>query len=90
MLNSYLFWHATVAIARRLFPAEARLAMEVGHADSTSEFVGFSASQGSSGNFRAVDLNEIPSEQVKRLKSRLEALQKTGKTIALYCIYWNR
>ncbi|GFZ07606.1 NPR1-like protein 3 [Actinidia rufa] len=75
--NRLIYFENRVAFARRLFPAEARLAMEVSHADSTSEFVGFSASKGSSGNFRAVDLNEIPSEQVKRLQSRLEALQKT-------------
>ncbi|XP_057474088.1 BTB/POZ domain and ankyrin repeat-containing protein NPR1-like [Actinidia eriantha] len=75
--NLLIYFENRVAFARRLFPAEARLAMEVAHADSTSEFVGFSVTKGSSGDFRAVDLNEIPSEQVKRLQSRLEALQKT-------------
>ncbi|KAI3465566.1 hypothetical protein Pfo_022229 [Paulownia fortunei] len=69
-----------VAMARSLFPLEARLAMQIAHADSTLEFAGLSASKGSYGNFREVDLNEIPSEQVKRLQLRLQALQKTVET----------
>ncbi|KAK6116330.1 hypothetical protein DH2020_049957 [Rehmannia glutinosa] len=69
-----------VAMARSLFPLEARLAMQIAHADSTLEFAGLSASKGSYGNFKEVDLNEIPSEQVKRLHSRLQALQKTVET----------
>lgn len=66
-------------MARSLFPLEARLAMQIAYADSTLEFAGISASKGSYGNFREVDLNEIPTEQVKRLQQRLQALQKTGK-----------
>ncbi|KAK4382042.1 BTB/POZ domain and ankyrin repeat-containing protein NPR1 [Sesamum angolense] len=69
-----------VALARLLFPLEARLAMQIAHADATSEFTGLSAAKGSYGNFREVDLNEIPSEQVKRLQLRLQALQKTVET----------
>ncbi|KAG8364517.1 hypothetical protein BUALT_Bualt18G0005400 [Buddleja alternifolia] len=69
-----------VAMARSLFPREARLAMQIAHADTTSEFAGLSAAKGSYGNFREVDLNEIPSEQVKRLQLRLQALQKTVET----------
>ncbi|KAL0320024.1 UNVERIFIED_CONTAM: BTB/POZ domain and ankyrin repeat-containing protein NPR1 [Sesamum radiatum] len=69
-----------VAMARLLFPLEARLAMQIAHADATSEFTGLSAAKGSYGNFREVDLNEIPSEQVKRLQQRLQALQKTVET----------
>ncbi|CAK9133184.1 unnamed protein product [Ilex paraguariensis] len=69
-----------VAIARMLFPREARLAMEIAHADSTSEFAGLSASKGSCGKLREVDLNEIPAEQAKRFQSRLQALQKTVET----------
>lgn len=68
----------TVALARVLFPREANLAMQIAHADATSEFRGLQASKSSSGNLREVDLNEIPSEQVKRLQMRLQALQKTG------------
>lgn len=67
-------------MARSLFPLEARLAMQIAHADSTMEFAGLSATKGSYGSFREVDLNEIPSEQVKRLHLRLLALQKTGNS----------
>ncbi|XP_073281173.1 BTB/POZ domain and ankyrin repeat-containing protein NPR1-like [Primulina huaijiensis] len=69
-----------VAMARTLFPLEARLAMQIAHADLTLEFAGLSTSEGSYGNFREVDLNEIPTEQVKRLQQRLQALQKTVET----------
>lgn len=67
-------------MARSLFPLEARLAMQIADADLTSEFAGLAAAKGSYGNFREVDLNEIPSEQVKRLQMRLQALQKTGNS----------
>ncbi|KAL3502501.1 hypothetical protein ACH5RR_036950 [Cinchona calisaya] len=69
-----------VALARVLFPREARLAMEIANAHSTSEFAGLAASKASCGNLREVDLNEIPYEQVKRLQLRLQALQKTVET----------
>ncbi|KAL6561299.1 hypothetical protein OROMI_016900 [Orobanche minor] len=59
-----------VAMARSLFPVETRLAMHIAHADSTLEFAGLSASK------VEVDLNELPSDQVKRLQQRLQALQK--------------
>lgn len=61
-----------------LFPGEARVAMQVANADSTSVYTGLVASKGSSGNLREVDLNETPSVQTKRLNSRLQALIKTG------------
>lgn len=67
-----------VAMARSLFPLEARLAMQIAHADSTMEFAGLSASNGVLGSFKEVDLNEIPSDYVRRLYLRLQALQKTG------------
>lgn len=67
-----------VAFARLLFPYEAKLAMEIARADTTFEFSGISASKGSSGNLREVDLNETPIAQNKRLLSRMEALSKTG------------
>ncbi|KAL3849094.1 hypothetical protein ACJIZ3_010976 [Penstemon smallii] len=69
-----------VAMARSLFPLEARVAMQIAHADTTLEFAGLSACKGSYGNFREVDLNEIPTEQVKKLQQRLQALQKTVET----------
>lgn len=69
----------TVALARALFPREAKLAMEIAHADSTSEFAGLSATEGLSGNLRYLDLKELSPCLVKQLKDRMEALQKTGK-----------
>ncbi|XP_044494124.1 BTB/POZ domain and ankyrin repeat-containing protein NPR1-like [Mangifera indica] len=71
-----------VAFARLLFPAEARLAMEVADAHSTSVYTGISASRsrGSSGNLREVDLNETPSAQARRMQMRLQALLKTVET----------
>lgn len=66
-----------VALARFLFPAEAKLAMAIAHADTTSEFAGISSVKGSSGNLMEVDLNETPTVQNKRLLSRLESLVKT-------------
>ncbi|PQQ10264.1 BTB/POZ domain and ankyrin repeat-containing protein NPR2 [Prunus yedoensis var. nudiflora] len=65
-----------VAFARLLFPAEAKLAMEMA-ADLTSMHSGLSASRGSSGNLREVDLNETPSGRTKRLQARMQALRKT-------------
>ena len=70
--------YITVAFARLFFPTEAKLAMDIAHAATTSEFAGLAASKGSSGNLREVDLNETPIMQNKRLRSRMEALMKTG------------
>lgn len=69
-----------VAMARSLFPLEARLAMEMAHADSTIEFAGLSATNAVNGSFKEVDLNEMPSDYVRRLRLRLQALQKTEET----------
>lgn len=51
--------------------------MEIAQAEATSEFAGLSASRSAS-SLREVDLNETPSTQNKRLRSRVEALMKTG------------
>ncbi|KAJ8532623.1 hypothetical protein K7X08_012546 [Anisodus acutangulus] len=80
LLMRLLLFENRVALARMLFPQEAKLAMEIAHADSTSEFTGLSTTNGLCRNLRGVDLNELPSEQVKRLKERLFALQKTVET----------
>ncbi|KAJ0016714.1 hypothetical protein Pint_11613 [Pistacia integerrima] len=72
-----LYLENRVAFARLFFPTEAKLAMDIAHTQTTSEFAGLSASKGSSGNFREVDLNETPIMQSKRLRSRMEALMKT-------------
>lgn len=67
-----------MAFARLLFPTEAKLAMDIANTETTSEFSGFCASKGSSGNLREVDLNETPVMRNKRLRPRMEALMKTG------------
>lgn len=72
-----------VAYARLLYPAEARLAMEMADAHSTSVYTGLS---GSCGNVREVDLNEPPEVQKKTLQARLQALIKTG-TVSLPATY---
>ncbi|KAI9384836.1 hypothetical protein POPTR_012G118300v4, partial [Populus trichocarpa] len=72
-----LYLENRVAFARLFFPTEAKLAMDIAHAATTSEFAGLAASKGSSGNLREVDLNETPIMQNKRLRSRMEALMKT-------------
>ncbi|KAH8492650.1 hypothetical protein H0E87_022025 [Populus deltoides] len=72
-----LYLENRVAFARLFFPTEAKLAMDIAHAATTSEFAGLAASKGSSGNLREVDLNETPIMQNKRLRSRMEALTKT-------------
>lgn len=79
-LMRLLLFENRVALARMLFPQEATLAMEIAHADSTSEFTGLSTTNGLCRNPRGVDLNELPSEQVKRLQERLVALLKTVDT----------
>lgn len=71
-----LYLENRVAFARLLFPSEAKLAMDIAHAERTSEFSGLS-SKGSNGNLSQVDLNETPVMQKKRLLARMEALMKT-------------
>ncbi|KAG9439494.1 hypothetical protein H6P81_019659 [Aristolochia fimbriata] len=72
-----LYLENRVAFARLLFPTEAKVAMKIAHAEATSEFAGLSASDNINGTFREVDLNETPSGQHKRLRSRMDALIKT-------------
>ncbi|XP_041028946.1 BTB/POZ domain and ankyrin repeat-containing protein NPR1-like isoform X1 [Juglans microcarpa x Juglans regia] len=72
-----LYLENRVAFARLFFPTEAKLAFDVAHAETISEFAGISASKGSTGNLRAVNLNETPIMQNKRLRTQIEALMKT-------------
>jgi hypothetical protein len=67
-----------VAFARLFFPAEAKVAMQIAQADTTEEFGGITAAS-TSGKLREVDLNETPVTQNKRLRSRVDALMKTGE-----------
>lgn len=76
--NSNFLCVPTVALARLMFPSEAKLAMEIAHAQTTSKFPGLLRSKGSNGNLREMDLNETPLVQNKRLLSRMEALSRTG------------
>lgn len=68
----------SVAFARLFFPAEAKVAMQIAQADTTEEFGGIVAPS-TSGKLREVDLNETPVTQNKRLRSRVDALMKTGE-----------
>lgn len=60
------------------FPTEAKLAMEIAHAETTAGLAGLLSSRGSSGNLMEVDLNETPVTQKKRLVARIETLSRTG------------
>ncbi|KAI9122653.1 hypothetical protein K1719_006493 [Acacia pycnantha] len=71
-----LYLENRVAFAKVFFPSEAKLAIDIAHAQ-TSEFAGLSASKGSNGNLREVDLNETPLAQNKRLLTRMQTLMKT-------------
>lgn len=75
-----LYLENRVALARILYPSEAKLAMEIAHAQTTSEFPGLLASKGSNGNLKEMDLNETPLVQHKRLLLRMEALSRTVET----------
>ncbi|GLT53073.1 hypothetical protein SLA2020_263690 [Shorea laevis] len=72
-----LYLENRVAFARLFFPTEAKVAIHIAHAETTSEFAGLPASKRSCGNLREVDLNETPVTQNKRLRSRMDALMKT-------------
>ncbi|GMI93604.1 NPR1-like protein 3 [Hibiscus trionum] len=72
-----LYLENRVAFARLLFPSEAKLAIDIAHAETTSELANGLSSKSSNGNLRQVDLNETPIMQRKRLLARMEALMKT-------------
>ncbi|XWS30130.1 hypothetical protein CRYUN_Cryun24cG0091500 [Craigia yunnanensis] len=59
------YYENRVSFARLLYPAEAKVAMEIADADS---------------NIREVDLNESPTIKTKRLQLRLQTLFKTVET----------
>ncbi|KAL1537582.1 Nitrogen permease reactivator protein [Salvia divinorum] len=72
-----LYLEDRVAFAQMFFPTEAKLAMEIAYAESTSDLAGLLSSRGSSGNLMEVDLNETPVSQKKRLISKIETLSRT-------------
>ncbi|MBA0724315.1 hypothetical protein Golax_021014 [Gossypium laxum] len=72
-----LYLENRVALASLLFPSEAKLAIDIAHAETTSELATGFPSKGSNGNLRQVDLNETPIMQKQRLLARMQALMKT-------------
>lgn len=60
-----------------MFPAEAKVAMEIADAEWTSLYKGL-ASKGLNRDFKDVDLNEAPALHANGLHSKLQALRKTG------------
>eukprot|EP01018_Ginkgo_biloba_P031448 Gb_18895 [translate_table: standard] len=73
-----LYLENRVALAKLLFPMEAKLAMEIAHVDTTYEFTGVGGSNAAFGNRRTtVDLNETPAAVNNKLISRLTALLRT-------------
>ncbi|KAM7272073.1 hypothetical protein ACFE04_031287 [Oxalis oulophora] len=60
-----------VALAGLFFPTEAKLAMDIAHAETNFEFT-FA--------FKEVNLNETPDAKNLRIRSRLEVLLKTVET----------
>ncbi|KAE8674201.1 putative Transducin/WD40 repeat-like superfamily protein [Hibiscus syriacus] len=64
-------------LARLLFPSEAKLAIDIAHAETTSVLANALPSKSSNGNLRQVDLNETTIMQRKRLLARMGSLMKT-------------
>lgn len=77
---SYKFVFIAVTFAKLLFPAEAKLAMDIADADSADNVSKVARKRGSSGYIKEVDLNENPAEEARRITQRLEVLRKTGMT----------
>ena len=77
-----------VALARILFPMEAKVAMDIAQVDGTMEF-----NLGSSGNLptgiqrKTVDLNDTPFTMKEEHLTRMRALSKTGDTRPAFFIY---
>ncbi|KAG7536372.1 BTB/POZ domain [Arabidopsis suecica] len=76
-----MYLEKRVGLAQLFFPTEAKVAMDIGNVEGTSEFTGLPPpSNGLTGNLNQVDLNETPDMQTKRLLTRMEALMKTVDT----------
>nr|KJB69919.1 hypothetical protein B456_011G050200 [Gossypium raimondii] len=82
-----LYLENRVALARLLFPSEAKLAIDIAHAETTSELATGFPSKCSNGNLRQVDLNETPIMQKQRLLARMQALMKTGEGLRFKYLY---
>ncbi|RWW48503.1 hypothetical protein BHE74_00045413, partial [Ensete ventricosum] len=67
-----------VALARLLFPMEARVAMDIAQVDGTLEFTLGSAANHSTGSQRTrMDLNEAPFKMKEEHLARMRALSRT-------------
>ncbi|KZV46128.1 hypothetical protein F511_31283 [Dorcoceras hygrometricum] len=77
VLMGLLYYENRVALARRCFPLEAALAMQVAEAASTTEFIGLSAYEDSDGTFGEVYLSETTSEFSWKHQQNLLAFKKT-------------
>jgi hypothetical protein len=85
MLSYNYFVCLTVALARIMFPMEARVAMDIAQVDGTLEFNhGSSANLPSEMQLTAVDLNDSPFIMKEEYLARMRALSKTGDTNCLY------
>ena len=75
-----LFSCYVVALARIMFPIEARVAMDIAQVDGTLEFtLGSSANPPSEIQRTTVDLNETPFKMNDEHLARMKALSKTGR-----------
>ncbi|XP_073004917.1 BTB/POZ domain and ankyrin repeat-containing protein NPR1 [Typha latifolia] len=66
-----------VAFARLFFPTEAKVAMEIAQADTTTIYAGGVSAPNTSSKLKEVDLNETPAMRNKRLRERVDSLMKT-------------
>lgn len=70
-----------VALARIMFPMEARVAMDIAQVDGTLEFnLGSGANPPPERQRTTVDLNESPFIMKEEHLARMTALSKTGNT----------
>ncbi|CAK9144140.1 unnamed protein product [Ilex paraguariensis] len=71
----------TVALAKFLFPMEAKVAMDIAQVEGTLEFslAGINSNNLANAQRTTVDLNEAPFKIKEEHLSRLRALSKTGK-----------
>lgn len=81
----FVFVAYAVALARMLFPMEARVAMDIAQVDGTLEFTLGSTQDHSTQKSTAVDLNETPFKIKEEHLSRIKALSRTGNVVASSC-----
>ncbi|MQL80982.1 hypothetical protein Taro_013443, partial [Colocasia esculenta] len=79
-----LYLENRVALAKLLFPVEARVAMDIAQVDGTLEFTLGNSANLSAGNKRSsMDLNDTPFNIKEEHLSRIKALSRTGKLVHL-------